>query len=175
MPALAVEASPGDGHFLPELPVDMVALVALVALAVDLPSCARLRRVSRGWDAAVTASLSQRQHLDLFPFRARMDDAGVAALARLCPKLKSVSLCACARLDDAALAALASHCPRLKSVNVSCVRTFTLKGLQDLKKACPLEDLELSGCALEVSDIRLHFAGLYEMENEDEEEFGSTD
>lgn len=53
---------------------------------------------------------------------AQVGDAGVVAVARLCPQLAALGLHCCRRLTDAAVDAAAAHLRHLTSLNVSgCV------------------------------------------------------
>ena len=56
------------------------------------------------------------------PVCVQVGDAGVVAIARLCPQLAALGLHCCRRLTDAAVDAAAAHLRHLTSLNVSgCV------------------------------------------------------
>ncbi|KAG8458969.1 hypothetical protein KFE25_006514 [Diacronema lutheri] len=166
----------GDGESHSSAPADLPADgLCAIGRWLELPTRARLRRVSKAWRAGMDGAFAAETRLDLHRFRASLDDCGVAALARACPHLRELSLCGCALLTDVALGALAANCVELRAVNIACVRSFGLDAIRALARACPLEDLHLAGSALDATIIRKHFAHLVELEEDEDGNMGSTD
>lgn len=148
--------------------------MAAIAKCLDLRDRVRLQQLSKAWQGVVRDMLSLETRLDLYAFRARIDDCGLAALARACPRVLEVNLCSCERLSDASLEALAVHCPELRDANVSCVRAFSFAAIHALCERCPVRDLSLAGCSVDAALIRKHLSHLVELEDEDGA-MGSTD
>lgn len=155
-----------------ELSPDCIRHVLDQLALVDLM---RVGGVCKSWRAQVWAALSERQKLDLYAYRSRVDDDGLRAIVRWSPGLQVVNCCGCVLLTDAALDALAEHCARLRDLNLSCVRAWTFDGVRSLCERLPgIRDLQLSGCAIDASLMRKHFSHLLELEDEDDN-MGSTD
>ncbi len=83
------------------------------------------------------------------PLVCRVTDQSMAALARLCPKLKAVTLQSCSTVTDEGLQKLASGCRYLHTVNVAKCKSFTDEGISALAKGCPLQTLILDSAGKE--------------------------
>lgn len=169
---LDITPVPGDATAAAELPPDCMSVVARW---LDLPARLQLCRLSKTWHAVVHGLLAEETRLDLYRFRANIDDRGLTALARACPRLQAVNVCGCELLSDAALEALATYCHELRDVNLSCVRAFGFEAVRVLCSRCPLRDLHLAGCAIDPSLIRKHFSHLIDELVDEEDNMGSTD
>ena len=65
----------------------------------------------------------------------QVGDAGVVAVARLCPQLAALGLHCCRRLTDAAVGAAAAHLRHLTSLNVSGCVSLSPAAVQARRKA----------------------------------------
>ncbi|KAL1917721.1 uncharacterized protein VTP21DRAFT_3555 [Calcarisporiella thermophila] len=89
-----------------------------------------------------------------------VQDRGIEALAKQCPKLVHLNLSGC-RITDHALRQLALHCPNLERLELAECRALTDEGFTFLALRCPnIHSLDLENC-IEITDRTLQaFAGL---------------
>jgi EIN3-binding F-box protein len=75
-------------------------------------------------------------------------DAGISALARGCPELRSLTLWDVPQVTDAGLAEVAAECHSLERLDISGCPMITDKGLAAVAQGCPeLKSLTIEGCS----------------------------
>ena len=164
---------------LDELIEEKLDVLVLLANAVGNPLTllvAILPKVSRRCKVAAKHALATLREVDLSPFRERVTDAAVVAVAVFCPQLTSLNLgrdehreeitdaavtavaarcpqltslnlCFCDRITDAAVTAVAAGCPQLTSLNLTDCNQITDAAVTAVAVGCPrLTSLHLRGC-----------------------------
>jgi EIN3-binding F-box protein len=97
--------------------------------------------------AAVAGRLSAVSVRGSHPARG-VTDAGVSALARGCPALRSLSLWDVPQVTDAGLAEIAAECHALERLDITGCPLVTDKGLIAVAQGCPeLKSLTIEACS----------------------------
>eukprot|EP00899_Mesostigma_viride_P024747 jgi/Mesvir1/5457/Mv15512-RA.1 len=95
--------------------------------------------------SAIAAGCRQLEHLDLFSVK-RVTDGSALALAAHCPRLQYLNVYG-TKVGSAGIIAIARACPGLRTLNVSYCEAVDDGGIAAVAENCPLlECLEYEGC-----------------------------